>query len=108
MTTDLEIIFKIYEVFINNNSRKSLKIICLRNVYFLETPDNIKTIKKLKEEYWRFSAYYLGALRKRHNHRPNYEDILDLEKRTKKYLKRVNNIRQRFWFWTKPELNEGF
>jgi hypothetical protein len=102
--TDLEIIFKIYEIFINNKGRKSLKTICLRNVCFLETLDNTKTIKKLKEEYWRFSAYYLGTRRKRHNHRPNYEDILELKGRIKNYLRRTNNIRQRNWFWIKPEL----
>ena len=104
--TDLEIIFKIYEVFINSKSRRSLKNICLRDVYFSETSDKIETIRKLKEEYWRFSVYYLGARRRRHNHRPNCEDILELEDRIEKYLKRTNNIRQRNWFWIKPKLDK--
>ena len=103
--TDLEIIFKIYEVFTDNKGRRSLKTICLRDIYFSETSGKIEAIKKLRETYWRFSAYYLGTRRKRHNHRPNYEDILELKGRIENYLRRTNNIRQRNWFWIKPELS---
>ena len=105
MTADLEIIYKIYDQHLHNvkKRRKTLKVLCLRDIFFSGDLEN-EGIKKLKTEYWRFSAYYIGVARKKENFRPKYEDILDLERRTEKYLKHVNNIRQRFWFWIKPEL----
>lgn len=109
--TDLEIIFRIYEVFrAMAPVRKTLKTICFRDLEFIDSGSNHSSvIGKIKTEYWRFAAYYLGYSRKRENHRPNYEDILELNKRTEGYLKRVNNIRQRNWFWKKPVLsNERF
>ena len=102
--TDLEIISRIYEVFIKTRGR-TLKVICFRDLEFIDSSSNYSSvIGKIKTEYWRFAVYYLGYCRKKENHRPNYEDILELNKRTEKYLKRVNNIRQRNWFWKKPVL----
>jgi ABC-type oligopeptide transport system ATPase subunit len=69
-----------------------------------ESLGNYPMIRKIKTEYWKFVSYYLGGCRKKENHRPNYEDILELKDKTDKYLKRVNNIRQRNWFWKKPIL----
>jgi hypothetical protein len=108
--TDLEIISRIYEVFIKTRGRRTLKVICFRDLEFIDSNNYSSVIGKIKTEYWRFAAYYLGYCRKKENHRPNYEDILELNKRTEKYLKRVNNIRQRNWFWKKPVFikNERF
>ena len=105
--TDLEIIFRIYEVFRASPVRRTLKTICFRDLTFIGMDENLSDylmVKKIRTEYWKFVSYYLGDCRKRENHRPNYRDILELKDKTDKYLKRVNNIRQRNWFWKKPIL----
>lgn len=101
---DLEIISKICEASIKTRGR-TLKVICFRDLEFIDSSSNYSlVVEKIKTEYWRFASYYLGYCRKKENHRPHYKDILEFNKRTERYLKRVNNIRQRNWFWKKPVL----